>query len=526
MVANDNEQDIATSDVAENKPAATEKELLKPENKSGQAQVSTIDHKSRKTKLILAVFVVCMLTIAFALIWYFANRSKPTGPVSTKSTSTTVKSTFAQSTYPAHAKICFLRLDYLECVDNQGQNRVRYSIPLPNDQYTVTSLVASPDQSQFLAEYKSYSSPTDASTIWLLNDKLQMIKQINFPKGATLPIEFSSFIFTRDEKSIILFLTTAKEQSFNNAAIYSYNITSGNFTRLSSWSANYLGSLAQIGDNQLIYGYTNTSGQNLIEDISMTGQKQAPYNLPTPYISGGKSFSYDWQSNTLFATSSQPNSSTPGQDTSPILEYINTADLVKNKPFIPLSSLTSSLPASVSLQTPLALFTNQANILFVFEGYQAQIFNIATNTLINTFVQAGTPVGLLETTDFTPSAIQTEQASDNIIGFSTAPADVQQLALSIFNTNSPQCTQSDSTSEFDLTISAVVRDSFTDIQSGCTGSEGNSEFYAKVNGVWIFTGISNQAVPECSVVNEYAYTKILISECLSSSAKDIANNNP
>jgi hypothetical protein len=382
-------------------------------------------------------------------------------------------------------------------------------------------LVASPDQSQFLAEYTPYSTlSTGPSTIWLLNNKLQLNKQINLPSGMVLPLWDESLTFTRDGKSLLLFLTTPSDKN-NSEVIYSYNIASGHFTQLSSWGTDYLGPLVQIGDNQLIYGYTNSSGKNVIGDMSMAGHYQATYNLPTPYINGGNSFGYDWQSNSLFAASCQPNSC--GQK--PILEYISAASLVKNMSFVPLLSSSALLPFSSVLQTPEALFTNQANVLFVLEGYQAQIFNIATNKLVSTFVQAGTPVGLLDTTNFTPSTSQAEQTSDEIIGYSTAPADVQQLALSIFNTNSSQCIQSYSTSEYTLTIAGVVRDSFTDLGSGCTGAEGVDTYYAKVNGVWTYTGIQNQSVPDCSVVNKYAYTKILISVCLSNGA-DIANANP
>lgn len=75
-------------------------------------------------------------------------------------------------------------------------------------------------------------------------------------------------------------------------------------------------------------------------------------------------------------------------------------------------------------------------------------------------------------------------------------------------------------------VLGAVRDEFVGLnqqESDCEG--GAAIYYAKVNGSWTQAIINTEDFPSCTTVNQYKYTKVLITHCYDASNDLIANAN-
>jgi hypothetical protein len=131
---------------------------------------------------------------------------------------------------------------------------------------------------------------------------------------------------------------------------------------------------------------------------------------------------------------------------------------------------------------------------------------------------------LLDTSAFKKSTEQTEQTSDLIGGYNTAPADFQAYILPLYTQQNAQCLKDNNdTTEFGMSIIKVVNDTFA--QTGESCQDGGNVYYKKVSGSWTKTDLYGQSINECATVNKYAYTKEIIAQC-DSNGNSIANTNP
>lgn len=86
----------------------------------------------------------------------------------------------AQFTFIGHKpKFCYVSTGNLECKSTDGRYHARYLLPRP-DNRELTSLTSSPSQNYYLAQSSNISGLTqDTPTLWLLDKKLNVIKEID-----------------------------------------------------------------------------------------------------------------------------------------------------------------------------------------------------------------------------------------------------------------------------------------------------------------------------------------------------------
>src|SRR5665213_1910263 len=216
------------------------------ESQEAQNTVSAIQPlapatKWYKKKAFLVGLIAVVVIGGGISAWALTHKSTPkqTSQTPVTNTATTTPSTNLQPN-----QICFTRLAHIVCVDSKGQNRVRYDLPKLQNGQTITNLVAMPDQSQYLA----YFSDGNNNSVWTLNSKLELNKQLNFG-GGLIPDGVGSFSI--DGKSIVLALDTDPSNS-ERQGIYRYDLSSGILTKLILTGAN--GSVAVLKDGHILYG--------------------------------------------------------------------------------------------------------------------------------------------------------------------------------------------------------------------------------------------------------------------------------
>jgi len=423
-------------------------------------------------------------------------------PKQTPQTPVTNNSTTTASTNLQPNQICFTRLAHIVCVDSKGQNRVRYDLPkLPNGQ-TITDLVAMPDQSQYLA----FFSDGKNSSVWTLNSKLEVNKQLNFSEGL-MPDDLpdSGASFSIDGKSVVLALDTDPSNS-ELKGIYRYDLSSGKLTMLIK--ANAFGSVAVLKDGHILYGsWDGSSGSIYVMNADGTGARVLNLS-PINGVPGGDVFSYDSRTDKVLVFGWDNQSKEE-------IGYANSSALLSGK--------TLSIIPTDPDQYSSAFFTGSDTII-AFEGAKANIIDLK-GKVVATVTQAGEPIGPLDTSSFTKSAEQTEQISEQISGYSSAPADFQTFIAPYFSQQYAQCTKAyGGTQEFMLSVIAVVRDTF--VRTGESCADGGSVYYEKINGIWTKTTLPGQSISNCSDVNKYAYTNEIIPTCAADNGQVINNTNP
>ena len=431
--------------------------------------------------------------------WALTHKSTPkqTSQTPVTNTSTTTASTNLQQN-----QLCFTRLAHIVCVDSEGQNRIRYDLPKLQNGQTITNLVAMPDQSEYLA----FFSDGKNSSVWTLNSKLEVNKQLNFGEGL-MPdgLPDSSASFSRDGKSVVLALDTDPSNS-EYTGIYRYDLSSGKLTKLIK--ANAFGSVAVLKDGHILYNtWDGSSGSIYV--MNADGTSAHELNLaPIDGVPGGDAFSYDSQTDRVLVFGWDDQSKKE-------IGYANSSALISNKAM----SIIPTEPDQYS-----SAFFTKTDTIIAFEGAKANIIDLK-GTVVATVEQVGEPIGLLDPSSFNKSAEQTEQISEQISGYSTAPADFQAFIAPYFSQQYAQCTKAtDGTDEFGLSITEVVRDTF--VQTGETCADGGSVYYEKINGTWTKTTLSGQSISSCSDVNKFAYTKVIIPTCAAANDQAVNNTNP
>ncbi|HWB39596.1 MAG TPA: hypothetical protein VG604_05170 [Candidatus Saccharimonadales bacterium] len=124
-----------------------------------------------------------------------------------------------------------------------------------------------------------------------------------------------------------------------------------------------------------------------------------------------------------------------------------------------------------------------------------------------------------------------KQASKDIKGYDTLPADFKPLILAQLQKVIDGCnSRSNAKTEgatAGMVVDKVVGNQFISLNEQQTDCQGGAEtYYSKVGGAWQYDFIATQA-PSCDLVNKYHYTKQIIPDCYPDGASAaIANTNP
>jgi hypothetical protein len=452
----------------------------------------TPNQKWYRKKIVLAIAIILVLVAGGAAALVLTHK-KPTSNNDTVANNSTQKPQTTPKTLKQN-QLCFVRLAYLVCVDSSGQNRVRYDLPKLQDGSTINSLVATPDQSQYVATFSNGKN----IVYWTLDTTLKPVKKLDF--GGLVRTDYLGRIaFSVDGKSIVLNLDANPNNSAQKV-IYRYNLSSGKLTKVIN--ANAFGSIAETKDGHVLYGSydlfeVNTDGSG-VRKLSLA---------PITGITAGLEFSYDLSADKVLVLGWDSQNKN-------VLGYADSASFSSGKAL-------SIVPTEPDQYT--SAFFVDSNTIIGFEGVKANIFNLK-GSVTATVKQAGEPVGLLDTSAFKKSTEQTEQTSDLIGGYNTAPADFQAYILPLYTQQNAQCLKDNNdTTEFGMSIIKVVNDTFA--QTGESCQDGGNVYYKKVSGSWTKTDLHGQSINECATVNKYAYTKEIIDQCVSN-GNPIANTNP
>ena len=249
---------------------------------------------------LILIFVVLGL-IGFIGWWVYANQYKTNTP--TVGGNETSKTTLN----PADSKICTIEsktVTDLDCYNAEGQGRITYILPNISGQ-AINGLVPSSNGSQYIASNISGS-------LWLLSDKLTLVRQLKLPIG--LSYTPGTVSWSHDSKSFFLELDTAN----NSRQIYQYTLASNQATQISNNNGINTDPF-QTQDGHIIYVYwlggnpqvpyimnANGSDPRALTSLIIPNYADSIY---TNSFSGG-AMSYDQTTDTVFITESNPSSPT------------------------------------------------------------------------------------------------------------------------------------------------------------------------------------------------------------------------
>jgi hypothetical protein len=117
-----------------------------------------------------------------------------------------------------------------------------------------------------------------------------------------------------------------------------------------------------------------------------------------------------------------------------------------------------------------------------------------------------------------PSAGPSPTPSTTVAFGETVPTDFGTYITSIYDADKEKCVNT----TFSMTL-PVVRDEFAAVNEGC--GAGNEVFYAKISGRWQ-TAFGTQNIPDCSDIDKFSFTKMLVQKCWSPDNVLIDNTNP
>ena len=438
--------------------------------------------KKRGHKKRVALILVLLLVFAGAAgyMWW------------SKHNKTTTTTAHAVVVVAKPTQYCYVRWSFLDCVDNKATNLTRYDLPLVEGKQ-IDQLIPSPDQSQYVARMVT------TNTYWLLDSSLKNPKQIINHTGDTV----YQPAWSHDGKSLFMELDPATTGNTLSRHIYRYDVKTAAFTQLTTSNSNR--NPDQLADGKIIYLSFSGSGDWTPYIMNADGSSPKPYaaSLVTKNL---MSTSYDRASDTVYFMSSSV-----------------TADVKMGKiTYFPASDPTKSkfVNAEVGSSEDFAGSFNSTSLIFS-NDIPADVIDLATGKPTATIAKFGAPVGLISTTPFTKSAVQTEDPHERIVGLKQAPADFQAFIAKHFD-SLPSC---DGVSgEYSIGIEGVVRDTYARTgEGGCGG--GAVLYYVKQNGTWaLMTG--TQMGVSCSMANQYKFTKELLPDCFDASNNTVKNTNP
>ena len=252
-------------------------------------------------KLLLAGSIVILILVIGGGWLIYAHQS-----VNNKSSSnnSAASKTGANS---ADSKICTIetnKITDLDCYNTAATNKIIYELPNTNGQ-SINGLVPSPDGLSYIASNISGS-------LWLLSDKLTLLRQLQLPAG--LSYTPGTVSWSHDSKSLFLELDTAS----GSRQIYQYTLVSNKTTQITNNNGINTDPF-QTSDGHIIYVYWLGQNPQVPYIMNADGSDPRPLNsliipnysdsIYTNSFSGG-AMSYDQATDTVFITESNPSSPT------------------------------------------------------------------------------------------------------------------------------------------------------------------------------------------------------------------------
>lgn len=344
--------------------------------------INTPPSKSHKKLLIvLAVVLVVILVGGGAYALYRHNHKVK--PVATSNTSTETKTTTKSSsattatTTPA-SDVCFLvsAKNTLDCVNDTGNDPTSYTIP----QYggdNAGFIVPNANDTEYVY---------DNGSLWILNNKFAEVKSITLPPNTSYNPGTTSW--SHDGQTLYMELSNSAP-SEQNRQIYSYQISTGKFTQLTTGNNNTQPYGTENGD--IIYTHFTGQGTDgwMPYIMNSDGSNQKPLTSLAPNFAG---LSYDSATDTILVDNYPSDSSS----TTGTLNYETVSDF-----------LNGTSPTSINLAyvqgsgNGLVAIVNSSTVIWSPDTPDArtnptlQFINLTNGQVENTISDPGSVVGVL-----------------------------------------------------------------------------------------------------------------------------------
>ncbi len=399
---------------------------------------------------------------------------------------------------------CFIRHSNLVCIDAKGQNRIRYDLPTIEGR-EIADLVPSADSKSFIATvpYLNTNGAIKNYSLYILNSKLQPIKKITLDPKYT-PEDQSWSI---DEKSIFLTLRDTNSQQTENTNfsrnIYRYTLATDKLQQIKASGDNI--TPYEIQDEKILYSSYYKSDPNgtwLLSVMNTDGTFAQPLQYG-PELN----FVYERSIDTVYILNdilSEKGS----------ISYGKLADVLEGKKLHTIKASISSAYNTVSA------FDEKTLVLST--EHFTEILDLPSGKNIAKFNKAGTPVGILTTTQYlAKSKEQQEGKYDSITGLNKVPPDFVPYIKAEYDKFAVGCKPDGPEVKFG--IFKVVRDRYIGVVKRCGKS--SITYYVKQKDKWKLA-IAQELWPYCIDVNKYAIPKELIPECVDTNKNKIINTNP
>ncbi len=446
---------------------------------------------SKKRKMIFVGILVVVILLGIGA-YFLLNKS---------TTSKTARSQSSEKSMVVTEKICFLRVGYLNCVDDKGESKVRYDLPDLGAGVDIQTLVSSTDGSQYLASSVTSVYPAKYS-LWLIDSKLENAEEIK-----NIPLDGNTFglapTFSHDGKSILLSFNSEED---SEPKLFRYTISSKKLERIGTI---YGRNPVETKDGRILYtGRQSVDYRPSVVDANGENNEVLDSFATGSVVDGVFYFSYDYNSDSIYAGTYIKSTGSEKAEYKNVVQTLSKAESGDK-----LTYLQGDIAKAGGSSGDIVTIMN-AKILVLHTGNTILLFNKKDGHLIKTIDKTGTFVGLFtkkQIAQLKVSKQQTEQVEETIGGYDSAPPELQELAKNLLKELQTGGSGSCGTEEAYVGIGEVLENRFVWISSGCENA-GGSSLYVKDNGVWIATAIEKNS-QDCSDVDKYKIPKSIVAVC-------------
>ncbi len=445
---------------------------------------------SKKRKMIFAGILVIIVLLSLGT-YFLLNKS------------TTSKTTLSQSSEKSMVvteKICFLRFEYLNCVDDKGESKVRYDLSKLGSDQDIDTLVSSADGSQYLASSIDSSAYPAKYSLWLMDSKLENAEELQ-----NIPLDDNTFglapTFSHDGKSILLSFNSEED---SEPKLFRYTISSKKLERIGTVHGS---DPVETKDGRILYtGRQSVDYRPSIVDADGKNNEVLDSFATGSVVDGVFYFSYDYDSDSIYAGTYIKPAGSKKAEYKNVVQTLSQAESGDKVTYLKgdIAQSGGSSEDGVAVMNEKTLVLHSRNTI--------GLFNKKDGALIKSIDKTGTFVGLFtkkQIAQLKVSKQQTEQIEETIGSYDSAPPELQELAKKLLKElqTSGSCGQEESY----VGIGEVLENRFVWISTGCeTG--GGSSLYVKDNGVWIKTTVEKNS-QDCSDVDKYKIPKSIVPVC-------------